>query len=236
MTLRFFQVVLLFVLVFTCCDSDKSSSSSPVSSGFDMLSYVQSEGAFALSEAEALLSEDIETPDGSDLCKKLDTVRADFRSKLSARGIRANAVTVRFDGYTADDAAKDRAEALAYDYSIGLKELSQRCWNAVENNRKRLEGDNNLDLPLVTIDPSPNSTIENYQEFKITFTEKAYSVKVNGLSAEETRRHQWPAPKTGKDWKIEILFLEGEEINLTITWTDKKRQKEVYRSIWAIHS
>ena len=110
MILRF--LVILLLLVISC--SDESTSPSPTVSGFELPSIVNSAGSYALSEAEALLGEEIESLDGSDLCKELAQIRKDFRAEIARYGIRPSPVTIRHG--SAENAARDRAKRLAFEY------------------------------------------------------------------------------------------------------------------------
>ena len=141
--------VIFFLLVFTCCSEDPSK---PSISAFDMASYVRAEGMATFSRMESLLNDVIESPDGSDLCEKLDKARQEFRANIGKYGIHPNAIIVRHDTYSAEDVAKDQAERIAWDYDRGFDEISERCWWAVKgrnNNASHNDANRN--------DPSHNN-------------------------------------------------------------------------------
>lgn len=196
--------VMFFLLVFTSCSEDPPK---PSVSPFDLTSYVRAEGSATLSRMQSLLDEASESPDGSDLCRKLDGIRQEFRANIGKQGVRPDPITVRHDTYSAEDVARDEAEMLAWEYDRGFDEITNRCWAAV----KALN--NNADsLPATTVlvDPAPGVIILSNQQFTLTFDQAIVAATINGRAA----------TRSGRNWAVRLNLVEGVT-SLIIRWTNR---------------
>ena len=110
-------VAIIFLFAFLSCDEEPSTSYSARTYDSGTVAYVQSEGIYALSQAERAIAVTPIEGDGMNVCVEIREIRKDYREKLSRHGVRPTPVIVRAGSF------KDQAQNAAYEYDHALDSL-----------------------------------------------------------------------------------------------------------------